>query len=119
MDPGYQLSFRQLQLCLSDCRGLKSITWVHFSGGEPTLWTEANRDLGAYGRFHQKREGEQPEPSGTRERERASCLALIGDDYYFHIPNKDSEFPDQWRKVARLGHLPGEIAQAHSCSDGA
>jgi MoaA/NifB/PqqE/SkfB family radical SAM enzyme len=45
MDPGYRLSFRQLQLCLSDCRGLESIRWVHFSGGEPTLWTEGNRDL--------------------------------------------------------------------------
>jgi len=45
MDPGYKLSFRQLQLCLSDCRSLESIRWVHFSGGEPTLWTEGNRDL--------------------------------------------------------------------------
>ena len=45
MDTGYKLSFGQLQLCLSDCRSLESIRWVHFSGGEPTLWTEGNRDL--------------------------------------------------------------------------
>jgi molybdenum cofactor biosynthesis enzyme MoaA len=45
MDPDYRLSFGQLRLCLSDCRSLKSIRWVHFSGGEPTLWTEKNRNL--------------------------------------------------------------------------
>jgi molybdenum cofactor biosynthesis enzyme MoaA len=45
MDPGYKLSFSQLQWCLSDCRSLDSISWVHFSGGEPTLWREGNRDL--------------------------------------------------------------------------
>jgi molybdenum cofactor biosynthesis enzyme MoaA len=45
MVPGYKLSLGQLQLCLSDCRALESIRWVHFSGGEPTLWTERNRDL--------------------------------------------------------------------------
>jgi MoaA/NifB/PqqE/SkfB family radical SAM enzyme len=46
MDPGYKLSFEQLQRCLSDCRNLESIRWVHFSGGEPTLWKEGDRDLG-------------------------------------------------------------------------
>lgn len=45
MDPGYKLSFKQLQSCLSDCRNLESINWVHFSGGEPTLWRERKRDL--------------------------------------------------------------------------
>lgn len=45
MDPGYKLSFKQLQSCLSDCRNLESIRWVHFSGGEPTLWKEGNRGL--------------------------------------------------------------------------
>ncbi|KPL07290.1 hypothetical protein AMJ86_04835 [bacterium SM23_57] len=45
MDPGYKLSFEQLQLCLSDCRRLETLRWVHFSGGEPTLWTEGNRNL--------------------------------------------------------------------------
>jgi MoaA/NifB/PqqE/SkfB family radical SAM enzyme len=45
MDIGYKLSFRQLQLCLSDCRRLESITWIHFSGGEPTIWREGDRDL--------------------------------------------------------------------------
>ncbi|UCE67723.1 MAG: radical SAM protein [Candidatus Zixiibacteriota bacterium] len=45
MDPGYKLSFDQLQRCLSDCRNLKSINWIHFSGGEPTLWKEGTRDL--------------------------------------------------------------------------
>jgi molybdenum cofactor biosynthesis enzyme MoaA len=45
MDPGYKLSFRQLQLCLSDCRNLETVRCVQFSGGEPTLWTEGSRDL--------------------------------------------------------------------------
>ncbi len=45
MDVGYKLSFRQLQLCLSDCRELESVSWVHFTGGEPTLWKEKNRNL--------------------------------------------------------------------------
>lgn len=45
MVPGYRLSFRQLQQCLADCCALKTITWVHFSGGEPTLWTEGELDL--------------------------------------------------------------------------
>ena len=45
MDPGYKLSFKQLELCLSDCHSLESIRWVHFSGGEPTMWAERNRNL--------------------------------------------------------------------------
>ena len=45
MAPGYKLKFEQLQLCLADCRKMESISWVHFTGGEPTLWTEGNRSL--------------------------------------------------------------------------
>jgi MoaA/NifB/PqqE/SkfB family radical SAM enzyme len=45
MDVGYRLSFQQLQRCLADCRTLEAVTWVHFSGGEPTLWREGDRDL--------------------------------------------------------------------------
>lgn len=45
MDPGYKLSSKQLRLCLSDCRRLESIRWVHFTGGEPTLWKEKNRSF--------------------------------------------------------------------------
>lgn len=45
MQPGYKLSFEQLQSCLSDCRNLESVSWVHFSGGEPTLWTDGNLNL--------------------------------------------------------------------------
>jgi MoaA/NifB/PqqE/SkfB family radical SAM enzyme len=45
MDRGYTLSSRQLKLCLSDCRSLKSIDWIHFSGGEPTLWREGELGL--------------------------------------------------------------------------
>jgi molybdenum cofactor biosynthesis enzyme MoaA len=45
MDRGYRLSSRQLQSCLSDCHALKSIDWIHFSGGEPTLWREGSRTL--------------------------------------------------------------------------
>ncbi|MFW9842853.1 MAG: radical SAM protein [Candidatus Thorarchaeota archaeon] len=45
MKPGYRLSSEQLRLCLSDCRKMESISWVHFTGGEPTLWTEGKRSL--------------------------------------------------------------------------
>jgi MoaA/NifB/PqqE/SkfB family radical SAM enzyme len=45
MWPGYKLSFEQLQQCLADCHYLESINWVHFSGGEPTLWTDGKHDL--------------------------------------------------------------------------
>lgn len=45
MDPGYKLSFGQLQSCLADCRRLDTVRWVHFTGGEPTLWKEKNRYL--------------------------------------------------------------------------
>jgi MoaA/NifB/PqqE/SkfB family radical SAM enzyme len=45
MARGYRLAFRQLQSCLADCRQLQAVSWVHFSGGEPTLWEEAGRDL--------------------------------------------------------------------------
>jgi MoaA/NifB/PqqE/SkfB family radical SAM enzyme len=45
MDPGYRLSFKQLRSCLSDCRSLDTVSWVHFSGGEPTRWTEGNLGL--------------------------------------------------------------------------
>ncbi|MHA2009072.1 MAG: radical SAM protein [Promethearchaeota archaeon] len=45
MSIGYKLSFEQLKLCLSDCRKLETIEWVHFSGGEPTLWTDEKLDL--------------------------------------------------------------------------
>ncbi len=45
MDRGYKLSSQQLQECLSDCRKLGTVSWVHFSGGEPTLWLEEGRDL--------------------------------------------------------------------------
>ena len=45
MKPGYKLTFEQLKLCLSDCQILHKIDWVHFSGGEPTLWTDGKRNL--------------------------------------------------------------------------
>jgi molybdenum cofactor biosynthesis enzyme MoaA len=45
MYPGYELSFEQLRKCLLDCRSLNSVEWVHFSGGEPTLWREGNLGL--------------------------------------------------------------------------
>lgn len=45
MDPGYSLTFEQLRMCLSDCQSLKTIEWVHFSGGEPTLWRRGKLDL--------------------------------------------------------------------------
>jgi len=45
MQKGYKLTFDQLTKCLKDCQNLNTIEWVHFSGGEPTLWTEGDRDL--------------------------------------------------------------------------
>jgi MoaA/NifB/PqqE/SkfB family radical SAM enzyme len=45
MSPGYKLSFEQLKTCLSDCKNLKTVEWVHFSGGEPTLWNDGKRDI--------------------------------------------------------------------------
>lgn len=45
MAPGYMLTFEQLQACLHDCSRLKAVEWVHFSGGEPTLWKEDGNDL--------------------------------------------------------------------------
>lgn len=45
MASGYKLSFKQLKTCLIDCQNLKTIEWVHFSGGEPTLWTDGKLDL--------------------------------------------------------------------------
>ena len=45
MPPGYQLSSEQLRSCLSDCQALASMSWFHFTGGEPTLWAEDGRDL--------------------------------------------------------------------------
>ncbi len=45
MPIGYKLSFEQFKLCLADCKTLETIDWVHFSGGEPTLWTDGKLDL--------------------------------------------------------------------------
>lgn len=45
MYPDYKLSFEQLRLCLSDCQNLQSLQRIHFTGGEPTLWTEGNLDF--------------------------------------------------------------------------
>lgn len=45
MARGYRLTLQQLRSCLADCRQLQAVRWVHFSGGEPTLWEEAGRDL--------------------------------------------------------------------------
>jgi len=42
MYPGYKLSFEQLKLCLLDCQELQSVQRIHFTGGEPTLWTDGN-----------------------------------------------------------------------------
>lgn len=45
MAQGYKFTFSRLQACLSDCRKLEGISWVHFTGGEPTLWKEKNLRL--------------------------------------------------------------------------
>jgi MoaA/NifB/PqqE/SkfB family radical SAM enzyme len=45
MEPGYRLTFEQLERALRDATALPSLDWIHFSGGEPTLWAEEGRDL--------------------------------------------------------------------------
>ncbi len=45
MEAGYKLSWQQLRQCLKDCQDLNSVSWIHFSGGEPTLWSEDGHDL--------------------------------------------------------------------------
>jgi len=45
MGAGYKLSFQQFQSCLAECRTLRNLRRVHFSGGETTLWREGNLDL--------------------------------------------------------------------------
>jgi len=45
MECGYKLSFQQLRQCLKDCQNLESVSWIHFSGGEPTLWREDEQCL--------------------------------------------------------------------------
>jgi hypothetical protein len=45
MAAGYRLSQTQLRQCLADCARLESLRWVHFSGGEPTLWSDGDRNL--------------------------------------------------------------------------
>jgi organic radical activating enzyme len=45
MAPGYRLTAGQLRACLEDARALTTLTWFHFSGGEPTLWAEEDLDL--------------------------------------------------------------------------
>jgi MoaA/NifB/PqqE/SkfB family radical SAM enzyme len=45
MYSGYKLSFEQMKLCLSDCQDLQSLQRIHFTGGEPTLWTDGNLDF--------------------------------------------------------------------------
>ncbi|MEN8149097.1 MAG: radical SAM protein [Planctomycetota bacterium] len=45
MERGYRLTFDQLERFLFDCRTLETVELVHFSGGEPTLWREGDRDL--------------------------------------------------------------------------
>jgi len=45
MEAGYKLTFQQLKQCLVDCQSLESVEWIHFSGGEPTLWREGEHSL--------------------------------------------------------------------------
>jgi len=45
MAAGYRLSYAQLRQCLADCGRLAGLRWVHFSGGEPTLWSDGDRNL--------------------------------------------------------------------------
>lgn len=44
--PGYRLTWEQIKKAINDCRSLKTSFWnMNFTGGEPTLWKEGNRDL--------------------------------------------------------------------------
>jgi len=45
MPPDYKLSYQQFKMCLSDCKELNQLQWIHFSGGEPTLWRDGKLGL--------------------------------------------------------------------------
>jgi pyruvate-formate lyase-activating enzyme len=45
MPLGYKLSYEQFEEGLKDCGKMETIEWVHFSGGEPTLWKEGKLDF--------------------------------------------------------------------------
>ncbi len=44
--PGYRLSWDQVMMAIDDCASLKDSYWnMNFTGGEPTLWEEGDKDL--------------------------------------------------------------------------
>lgn len=45
MEPGYRLAAAELEAALDDVLRLSTVTWVHLTGGEPTLWREGDLDL--------------------------------------------------------------------------
>jgi MoaA/NifB/PqqE/SkfB family radical SAM enzyme len=44
--PGYRLTWDQVITAINDCASLKDSYWnVNYTGGEPTLWEDAGKDL--------------------------------------------------------------------------
>jgi len=44
--PGYRLTWAQVMTAIEDCNSLKDSYWnMNFTGGEPTLWEEGEKDL--------------------------------------------------------------------------
>ena len=44
--PGYRLSWNQIETAISECTSLKDSYWnLNYTGGEPTLWEEDDKDL--------------------------------------------------------------------------
>jgi hypothetical protein len=79
MAPGYKLSHTQLRQCLADCDRLESLHWVHFSGGEPTLWSDGDRDL-TDALLEVEQAGHVPgfTTNGSRFKDYAACCDFFG-----------------------------------------
>ncbi|MFC1850858.1 radical SAM protein [candidate division CSSED10-310 bacterium] len=43
--PGYKVSYAQMRTCLTEVQELQCVQRIHFSGGETTLWKDANKDF--------------------------------------------------------------------------
>ena len=80
----------------------------------PDLESGKPENLGAYARYYKEPENASAESTVMKDRECVRSMCLIGDDYYLYLGNNDPDLRSQFRKIAQLGHLPGEIIEAYS-----